>query len=362
MKKTSIITLATLVSIISGCGSVSRENFQENISGPIEKIIYYASLAGNSHNTQPWYVYVENDSLLFIRADLSRKLHIVDPDARGLFISLGAFIENLELAAGSLGYKANIEITAKDKNDSSVATIQLSKSQKSGFDLSHIKNRRTLRTPFHNIEISREHLNKLIADNGSEIFYFSNSSEEGKYIAEQTLAAYTQQAHDDQAKQELANWMRFSNSDVEKHRDGLTTSGMGITGFGGFFVRNFYKPEDSMKDSFIKTGIEKTKEQTENCGGWLIIMQNEDSPESWIKTGRLYEKLNLSCRDLMIGFHPMNQMIEEDNFEKNVNERLSLPGVIQFVARIGYVGEYPPANSVRRSVKEIIRYAEKNVN
>lgn len=358
MKTKSIITLATLVSIISGCGSVSRDNFQENISDPIEQIIYYSSLAGNSHNTQPWYVDIVNDSLLYLKADFSRKLHIVDPDARGFFISLGAFIENLELAAGSLGYKADIEITAQHKNDSNVAVIHLSKSQKSGYDLNQVENRRTLRTPFHNTEISKEHLNKLLNDNNSEIFYYSSSSEEGKYIAEETLAAYTQQAQDDQAKQELANWMRFSNSDVEKYRDGLTTSGMGITGFGGFFVRNFYKPEDSMKDSFINSGIEKTKEQTENCGGWILIIQNENSPERWIKTGKLYEKLNLSCRDMMIGFHPMNQMIEEDNFEKSANEHLSLPGVIQFVARIGYVDEYPPANSVRRSVKEIIRYAE----
>jgi len=358
MKTKSIITLATLVSIISGCGSVSRENFHEDVSDPIEQIIYYASLAGNSHNTQPWYVEIANDSLLYLKADYSRKLHIVDPDARGFFISLGAFIENLELAAGSLGYKADIEITAQHKNDSNVATIHLSKSQKSGYDLNQIKNRRTLRTPFHSTEISKDHLNKLIGNNDSEVIYFSSSSEEGKYIAEETLAAYTQQAKDDQAKQELASWMRFSNSEVEKYRDGLTTSGMGITGFGGFFVRNFYKPEDSMKDSFIKSGIEKTKEQTENCGGWILIIQNEDSPERWIKTGRLYEKLNLTCRDLMIGFHPMNQMIEEDNFEKNANKHLSLPGVIQFVSRIGYVDEYPPANSVRRSVKEIIRHAE----
>ena len=355
MKTKKLLTLAALVSIISGCGSASCENFHQEFSNQIEIIIYYASLAGNSHNTQPWYVYVESDSLLFIKADFSRKLQIVDPDARGLFISLGAFIENLELAAGSLGYKTEVKITAKHKNDSNVATIYLSESQKNGYNLSQIENRRTLRTPFHNTEISKDHLNNLIDNSSSEIFYFSSSSEEGKYIAEQTLAAYTQQAQDDQAKQELANWMRFSNSDVEKHRDGLTTSGMGITGFGGFFVRNFYKPEDSMKDSFIKTGIEKTKEQIENCGGWLVIIQNEDSPESWIKTGRLYQRLNLVCRDMMIGFHPMNQMIEEENFEEKANERLSQSGVIQFIARVGYVDEYPPANSVRRSVKEIIR-------
>jgi hypothetical protein len=358
MKTKNIITLATIASIFAGCGSVSRDNFQEKFNSPLEQIIYYASLAGNSHNTQPWFVYVENDSLIHIKADFSRKLHIVDPDARGLFISLGAFIENLELTAGSLGYKADIKITAQQKNDSEIATIHLTKSQKSEYDLSKIENRRTLRNPFHKTEISKEHLNKLINSNDSGIIYFPSASPEGKFIAEQTLAAYTQQAKDDQAKQELASWVRFSNSDVEKHRDGLTTSGMGITGLGGFFVRNFYKPEDSMKESFIMKGIEKTKEQTENCGGWILLMQNDDSPKNWIKTGRLYQRLNLSCRDMMIGLHPMNQMIEEENFEINVKGHLSLPGVIQFVARIGYVNEYPPANSVRRSVKEIIKYVQ----
>lgn len=355
MKTKKILTVATLLSIFSGCGSVSRENFTDVISDPVEQIIYYASLAGNSHNTQPWYVEVVSDSLLYLKADFSRKLHIVDPDSRGLFISLGAFLKNLEIAAGSLGYQAKVEITVNHKNDSNVATIHLGRSEKTVSDLRQIENRRTLRTPFHNTDISKYHLDKLIDNNTREILYFSSSSEEGKYIAEQTLAAYTQQAQDDQAKRELSNWMRFSNSDVEKHRDGLTTSGMGITGLGGFFVRNFYKPEDSMKDSFIKTGIEKTKEQVENCGGWIVITQSEDTPYKWINTGRLYQRMNLLYRDLMIGMHPMNQMIEEENFEKKANEHLSLHGVIQFVARIGYVDSYPPANSVRRPVTDIIR-------
>jgi len=197
MKTKQIITLAALVSLFTGCGSISRENFNEVISDPIEQIIYYASLAGNSHNTQPWYVEVVSDSLLYLKADFSRKLHIVDPDSRGLFISLGAFLKNLELAAGSLGYQASVEVTAKHKSDSDVATICLTKTRKSGFNVSQIENRRTLRTPFHKNEISKKHLEQLIDNNNREVFYFSSSSEEGKYIAEQTLAAYTQQAQDD---------------------------------------------------------------------------------------------------------------------------------------------------------------------
>ncbi|RJP59079.1 MAG: nitroreductase [Ignavibacteriales bacterium] len=356
MKTTNILLLFSFAAILSSCASLTREHFKENLPNPLEKLVYYASLAGNSHNTQPWIVEIENDTTVHIIADFSRKLHIVDPDSRGLFISLGAFIENFELAAGSLSYKALVEITAKHKNDPNVATIRISKSAVTGYDLNIIEMRRTLRTPFRNDEITAEHLNKLIDTGSKEIFFFNASSTEGKFIADQTLAAYSQQAKDDQAKQELSNWIRFSNSDVKRYRDGLTTAGMGINGIGGFFVRNFYKPEDSMKDGFIETGIEKTKEQTENCGGWIVITQNEDTPQKWIETGRIYQKLNLKCTELMIGFHPMNQLIEEDNFEKSANNKLCLPGVLQFIARIGYVDSYPQAISVRRPVGEILIY------
>lgn len=110
-----------------------------------------------------------------------------------------------------------------------------------------------------------------------------------------------------------------------------------------------------MKESFIEKGIIKTIEQTENCGGWIIITQSEDTPEKWIHTGRLYQRLNIDCRDYLIGFHPMNQIIEEEQYEEDIKKVLSPSGKIQFVARIGYVEEYPPANSVRRPVKEFIK-------
>lgn len=355
MKATNILLFFSFAAILTSCASITREHFKENFPSPLEKIIYYASLAGNSHNTQPWIIEIENDTTIHILADFSRKLQIVDPDARGLFISLGAFIENFELAAGSFGYETHVEITSQHKNDNKAATIKLSKSVRTRFDLSIIEKRRTLRTPFRNDEINSEHLNILIDQGKNDIFYFSASSIKGKFIADKTFEAYTQQANDDQAKQELSNWIRFSNSDVKKYRDGLTTAGMGITGIGGFFFRNFYKPEDSMKDSFINTGIEKTKEQTENCGGWIVIVQNKNTPQMWIETGRKYQKLNLKCRELNLGFHPMNQLIEEENFEISANEYLSLPGQIQFIARIGYVDTYPDAISVRRPVKEIIK-------
>jgi len=370
MTRQNIYLLAAIAALFSGCSSVSRNDLIQSPKNDTEKIIYFGSLAGNSHNTQPWIVEIVNDSTLRLFADFSRKLQIVDPDGRGLFISLGAFLENMQLSANSLGYNSNITITAETNSDSLAAIFKFSRLTQIGAfgnltkldNASLIEKRRTLRTPFLKTEISKEHQSTLlesISNYKGKVFYFSAASEKGKYIAEKTHEAYSCQSRDEQAKQELSNWMRFSNKDASKHKDGLTPLGMGITGIGGFIVRNFYKPEDSMKESFVEKGIESAKEQVDNCGGWLVIVQDDDNPENWMSTGRIYQKLNLLSTDLMIGFHPMNQMIEEDKFETPANEFLGLPGKIQFVARIGYVESYPEAVSVRRPVNEIIRNSVK---
>lgn len=337
------------------CVSTSRKHLEDGnvFANDVEEILYYATLAGNSHNTQPWKVKINSENHLLVLADTLRKLHVVDPNSRGLYISLGAFIENLCLSAGAKGYHTEV-LYSDDVAHQVAAEIFLEKAKPTDYDLEKIRNRRTLRTPFLTKPIEAAHLEILGIGRECQMFYFDAHTPEGEYISEKTAEAYAQQARDKEAKEELAQWMRFSNRDVKNHRDGLTTSGMGIEGVGGFMVRNFFKPEDSKKSSFVEKGVGNAIEQTQNCGGWIVITQTENSPSCWMKTGRLYQRMNLECRALMIGCHPMNQMIEEKEFESAANTFLGLEGVIQFVARIGYVDAYPEAVSVRRSVDQIV--------
>lgn len=65
----------------------------------------------------------------------------------------------------------------------------------------------------------------------------------------------------------------------------------------------------------------------------------------------MYERLNIKCRSLNLGFHPMNQLIEVQAIEQEVNGKLSPNKKIRFVARIGYVDEYPAPVSKRRPVE-----------
>ncbi|MDP3398016.1 MAG: hypothetical protein Q8S23_02630 [Bacteroidales bacterium] len=361
MKRNSITKLLTssilLTIMLSSCVTTRKSITKTPASqeSDLNKIIYYASLAGNSHNTQPWKVEVtEKTNEILIKPDFSRHLKVVDPTSRGLYISLGAFIENLCQASAFYGYSPVTEIYKDHTSGQLFVNVKLQKSNSSKGNISSIEKRMTLRIPYKNAEIKPEHIDDLLDDTDNCVSYISPSMPQFNYISQKTLESYSQQSNRDDAKKELAEWIRFSNKLVKENRDGLTTAGMGITGFAGVMVSQMYKPEDSMKDSFVNKGIDNVRNQVQNCGGWLLITQDQDSPENWIQTGRIYQRTNLRCRDLMIGMHPMNQMIEEANFEGDANRYLISNGKIQFIARIGYVDKYPEPVSVRRELKDFV--------
>jgi hypothetical protein len=234
-----------------------------------------------------------------------------------------------------------------------VASIRLTKAKLplQPEKLRELELRTTLRIPFDIREVKTDDQEKLISMAPGNIIYISSGSPDGRFVAEKELEAYTIQAYQKEAQDELASWMRFSNKDVNTKRDGLTPAGMGIKGIGGFMVRNFMKPEDSKKESFVQAGVEKTQIQVENCGGWLLISTEKDDAVDWIIGGRMYERLNIQCRSLNLGFHPMNQLIEVPEIAQQVNDRLAPVGKVRFVARIGYVTEYPEPVSKRRPVE-----------
>ncbi|HEX3006902.1 MAG TPA: hypothetical protein VHO90_04740 [Bacteroidales bacterium] len=360
MKLQHIVLYASIMAGIISCSVYSRKTEPRRVDNenPVYKILYYASLAASSHNTQPWKVEVIGTDSLVVFPDFSRKLTVVDPHSRELFISLGAFIENLDIASNYLGYITSIQVCHGDGStcDNTFITVSLKKGKRLNLDITETENRRTLRSAFDTAQIADSAISILTSENVGTAHFVSNRSSQGKYIKRETIEAYAQQARCTEAQDELAKWIRFSNTDVKNKRDGLTTSGMEINGIAGWFVRNFFTPDDSKKEAFISGGIERTCNQVENCGGWILITQPSESPANWISTGRIVERINIKCLELMLGFHPMSQMIEEQDFEKQVNIRLGYSGIIQFVARVGHVKDYPKPVSVRREVDSFSKF------
>jgi len=314
----------------------------------VRRILRYASLAGSSHNSQPWRVEVYGRDSLLVFADTSRSLPVVDHSGRELHISIGAFLENLRIAAASLSYAAEIDPLPSEASGP-LARIRLVPGQglPEEFGPEDLERRTTSRIPFETTPIRPRDVEALLQIDRQSVHFIPADSPEGRLVATGEIAAYRQQALDPLAQEELARWICFSDREVLARRDGLTTAGMGIDGLAGLYVRHVYTPEDSKTEAFVSKGIEKTVRQVEGAGGWIVLTQRDDA-SGWLRVGRLYERLNLECRRLGLGFHPMNQIVEERGFGERIASQLRLPGKILFVARTGYVQSNPDPVSPRR--------------
>jgi hypothetical protein len=76
-----------------------------------KELVRYATLAANSHNTQPWRFRIA-DRAIFALPDLTRRPASVDPDNHHLFASLGCATENLVQAAAAFRLRANATFDA----------------------------------------------------------------------------------------------------------------------------------------------------------------------------------------------------------------------------------------------------------
>jgi len=361
------------LSFLNSCNGVKRDDLlrlkdkKESIKG-LEKdeleILYLASFAPSGHNTQPWIVKVVEPKHWIIGSDRKRWLPAVDPENRELFLSIGAFIENLVLAAGTFGYETDIQIVAKNRTDTEIAEVRLQKDKPINFPVEKIKKRRTIRSHYLDQEMKADDI-KFITKHDTRScpfptvsphsFYFPNTSPQGKYLQEGTIEANRKQAFRDPAQEELSNWIRWSNKEAKQYRNGLTPESMEIKGIGGLFVRNFYNHQSVLKKSFREQTVDIVAKQVKTCGGWLTVTSQDSSIPTLIEYGRVWENMLLKIREKMIAIHPMTQMLEEDPWKKQMSKELGLPGEVQWILRIGYLKSYPDPVSLRMPVSWFIQ-------
>jgi len=361
------------LSLTQACSGFKRSDLeslkdqQQTIKG-LEKdsmeILSLASLAPSGHNTQPWTVKVVEPNHWMIGSDKRRWLPAVDPENREMLLGIGAFIENMVLAAGTFGYSVDLKIIAKNRTDSDIADIRLKKDKAQEFPLEKLKKRRTVRSHFLNQEIKGDDLKYitkhdtrpcLVQLQSPHSFYFPNNSPQGRYLQEGTIEANRAQAFRDPAQEELANWIRWSNKEAKQYRNGLTPESMEIKGIAGFFVRSFYDRQSVLKKSFREQSVDIVAKQVKTCGGWLVVTSHDSSIPALIEHGRVFQNMLLKIRDKMIAIHPMTQMLEESPWRSQVAKELGLAGEVQWILRIGYLKSYPDPVSLRMPVSWFVQ-------
>jgi hypothetical protein len=232
------------------------------------EILRYASLAPSGHNAQPWQITVEAPNRWILSLDPERLLPEVDPENREAMLSLGHFIENLALAAGSAGFETDVEVLAEESKDREMARIHLTSGSTVDYPLRRLSLRRTLRNGFSPENLTRSDRDELLSPFAGAGTYFPRGTREANWLQEATVAAIKEQTWQDSSQRELSNWVHLDRSRAERRQDGLTPQTMEVSWFGRQFMYLFMDADSVMKKSFREKGIETAKQQSSEGAGW----------------------------------------------------------------------------------------------
>ena len=311
------------------------------------ELVRLASLAANSHNTQPWKFRLAMNSLTII-PDFARRTPAVDPDDHHLFASLGCAAENIVQAAPLLGLVPSIELPA-DLHSGVIVKLETAAIGPSPLaQMIHL--RQSTRADFDAKSIANGDLKALeaAAAGGKTSVALLTSRDDigrfGKLIADATIA----QMQDDAFVAELMNWIRFSYSEALNTRDGLFSLCSGNPALPGPIGRLLF--------GFVASAASERKryeKQIAATSGLAIFSSTEDNPQHWFEAGRSYQRFALKATQLGLRHSFVNQPVEVPSFRSQLLRAAGrTEGRADLVVRFGYGPGMP--RSLRRPVEATI--------
>ncbi|MGE5520087.1 MAG: Acg family FMN-binding oxidoreductase [Candidatus Dadabacteria bacterium] len=320
----------------------------------IEHLIFHATLAASTHNTQPWkFEVVENQVSIY--PDYNRSLHVADTDTHELFISLGCALENLVIAAEHFGYLPLVHIHTADEPfiDESYIRVQLYPFHElTTNDLfEQIDRRQTTRRPYDGKPIPEEHLQVLKSATIQEdvdCLLLTQPDEIEKVTAlvkEACIRQYSNPAY----VEEHAHWVRFNKSKALNSGDGLYNAVIGTAAvpewFGKFMMGVSVSPEKE---------ADKVEQLIRSSSALAIFIANRNDQKAWINLGRSFQRFALTATSLNIKIAHENMACEEVEEREKLARLLELDKFSQplLILRMGYADKMP--YSYRRPIREVV--------
>lgn len=318
------------------------------------EILYYASLAPNAHNVQPWSLtYNKNEQRFTLAFDRSKALPRIDPTGREAWISLGAFLENFRQAATAFGIQAEIDILSS-ANSGNVAHITLRSDNKRSplkqpTTLKLIERRHTDKRPYQNNAIAPKDLATLLEQHQPYLTYYPRGTAGFNKLAGYAVEAAKAQALDKNKRDEFALWLRFSNEEASQLKDGLPAEQLGLTGIKKLLYYSLFDREKAKSEAFATESIKKIENSVAQSAGFFVI-SGEETFSATIRSGMNLESFWLDAVQYGISIQPVSQMLEKDAFRKQLSQTLGLSQPPQMILRAGYVDDYGENNKIRRNI------------
>ena len=310
------------------------------------QLVQYATMAANSHNTQPWRFVLSERSILVL-PDLDRRLAAVDPDNHHLFASVGCAAENIIQAAGALGFAA---LPAFDNAAGGIAIALEKAPVHAGSLFAAIPQRQSTRADYDGKPVPPEHLRLLQAAGngpGVQTMLFTEPKQREEILS-YLVTANSAQLDDKAFVRELKSWIRFSYADAVSTRDGLFSKCSGSPAVPGWIGRAIFPL------AFAKgTDNSKYQSQLRSSAGVAVFTSDKSEPAFWVEAGRCCQRFALQATALNIRTAFINQPVEvpaiRGQFAAWLGNGERRPDLVM---RFGYGPLLP--QSLRRPVAQVI--------
>lgn len=327
---------------------------------PLREVLYYASLAPNAHNAQMWRVEVfPAEKRLHVLLDKSRFLPQVDPLAVESLLSVGAFLENMRRGFSAYGYKADFRLLDQPDDDGCIAVVSYSGGTVELTDrdeLTLMEKRHSDKRNFRPVEIPGEALRGLTEKYAPQLRYYPKGSAHCDDLAQAAVSAMATQCSNPAKREELAEWLRFSNAETRERMDGLPAEQLGLEGVMKFIYYAFVDREAALGDKFARQSVELVRGQAENCSGFFVLLGADDASDSrgLLETGMAFASFWLDATRLGISLQPMSQILEEEPFSTEIPAKLGLDGTPRIILRAGIVDGYGSNRKIRRDLSRFV--------
>jgi hypothetical protein len=312
----------------------------------LRELVRYATLAANSHNTQPWQFRL-SDRTILVLPDPRRRLPTVDPDDHHTFASLGCAVENIVQAARAFGLRAvpSYEPIARGMR------VDLDAAPPERTDLfDAVTRRQSTRADYDGRSVPPQHLRLLeAAGNGDGVrMLLFTERQQREEILSYLVAGNNAQMDDVAFREELVSWIRFSYDDALSTKDGLFSKCSGNPVLPGWIGRLIFS-QVFRKDAENR----KYESQLRSSAGVAVFVSDKNEPAYWAEAGRCCQRFALRATALQLRHAFVNQPVEVPAVRRQFGTYLGIGDRRpDLVMRFGYGPELP--KSLRRPVEQVI--------
>jgi nitroreductase len=313
-----------------------------NESEQLRFLLRFAVLAPSSHNSQPWFFEIQENTIRVFLEPSRRLLHS-DKNDRQAYISLGCAITNIIIAADYYGLSPTVILLPDKQNSNLAAQISFTSRvtnfqavQSSNHLIFSIPKRVTNRNKYESKLPPKSFLEEIKNFSTDDLqIYIVADQEQKNQLADIAISASVVAMEDKDFRHELSQYVKPNTTSSLL---GMPCFGMGIPTPISFIASTMIKYLNMNKLS-RKKDKDLLKKHTPI---FVIIATRNDNQESWIKTGQLYENIALLATREGLSTAMWAAPIQIGEFYKDFQKVLSTDFRPQAFFRLGYAVKQTP--------------------